>query len=196
MANHKFTVVGVDASYVKHFTTSYLILGPGQTTNVLIKEDQPPAIYYMTARTYANGQGAPLDNTITTDITKYKTTFFSSNYVKSKLVFPSLLVYNDTSTTIAFRTKLRSLIKVELPTEIDENPFITVKMGPNNFPIGVQSRNCQGPNGTQFTTSMNNVSFMLPSKFSLLQSNHKGIRGVLSTNFPAVPPINLIILVT
>ncbi|KAF3619459.1 putative leucine-rich repeat receptor-like protein kinase IMK3-like [Capsicum annuum] len=36
---------------------------------------------------------------------------------------------------------------------------------------------------------MNNVSFVLPSNFSLLQAHHKGIPGVFSTDFPAVPPV-------
>jgi hypothetical protein len=36
IANHKLTVVGADASYLKPFTTNILMLGPGQTTDVLI----------------------------------------------------------------------------------------------------------------------------------------------------------------
>ncbi|KAK6145560.1 hypothetical protein DH2020_022380 [Rehmannia glutinosa] len=72
VANHKLTVVGADASYVKPFTTSVLMLGPGQTTDVLITADQPPAKYYIAARAYASAQGAPLDNTTTTAILEYK----------------------------------------------------------------------------------------------------------------------------
>ncbi|PHU18349.1 Laccase-5 [Capsicum chinense] len=189
VANHKFTVVGADASYVKPFTTSVLMLGPGQTTDVLIKADQPAARYYMAARAYASAQGAPFDNTTTTAILEYKTASCSSNCVKSKPVFPSLPAYNDTATATAFTTKFRSPRKVEVPTEIDENLFITVGLGLNNCSSGARSRNCQGPNGTRFTASMNNVSFVLPSNFSLLQAHHKGIPGVFSTDFPAVPPV-------
>nr|CAD1817524.1 unnamed protein product [Ananas comosus var. bracteatus] len=60
IANHKMTVVGVDASYTKPFTTSVLLLGPGQTTDVLVTTDQPAASYYIAARAYASTQGAPL----------------------------------------------------------------------------------------------------------------------------------------
>ncbi|KAJ1417725.1 Multicopper oxidase, type 1 [Sesbania bispinosa] len=52
IANHKLTVVGADASYLKPFTTKVLMLGPGQTTDVLITGDQPPSRYYMAARAY------------------------------------------------------------------------------------------------------------------------------------------------
>ncbi|MCL7035815.1 hypothetical protein MKW94_007128 [Papaver nudicaule] len=36
---------------------------------------------------------------------------------------------------------------------------------------------CQGPNGTRFTASMNNHSFVLPSSWSLLQAQQQGIPG-------------------
>nr|GLL40358.1 vacuolar amino acid transporter 1-like [Ipomoea trifida] len=127
VANHKLTVVGANASYVKPFTTSVIMLGPGQITDVLI--------------------------------------------------------------TTAFTKSFRSLRNVEVPTEIDENLFITVGLGLNNCPKGASSQNCQGPNGTRFAASMNNVSFVLPSNFSLLQAHHQGIPGVFTTDFPAAPPV-------
>ncbi|MBA0746469.1 hypothetical protein Gogos_008988 [Gossypium gossypioides] len=52
VANHTLTVVGADATYIKPFTTSVLMLGAGQTTDVLIKADQRPARYYMASRAY------------------------------------------------------------------------------------------------------------------------------------------------
>ena len=36
---------------------------------------------------------------------------------------------------------------------------------------------------------MNNVSFVLPSNFSLLQAHSNGIPGVFTTDFPAKPPV-------
>ncbi|CAN4087464.1 unnamed protein product [Withania somnifera] len=189
VANHKFTVVGADASYVKPFTTSVLMLGPGQTTDVLIKVDQQPARYYMAARAYASAQGAPFDNTTTTAILEYKTASCSSNCVKTNPIFPSLPAYNDTATATAFTTKFRSARKVEVPKAIDENLFFTLGLGLENCPTGAPSSNCQGPNGTRFGASMNNVSFVLPSNFSLLQAHHQGIPGIFSTDFPAVPPV-------
>ncbi|KAH6802257.1 laccase 12 [Perilla frutescens var. frutescens] len=153
VANHKLTVVGADASYVKPFTTSVLMLGPGQTTDVLITADQPPARYYIAARAYASAQGAPFDNTTTTAILDYK-----------------------------------SPRQVPVPTQIDHNLFFAVGLGLNNCPPGASNSSCQGPNGTRFTASMNNVSFVLPSSFSLLQAHQQSIPGVFTTDFPPQPP--------
>lgn len=36
---------------------------------------------------------------------------------------------------------------------------------------------------------MNNISFVLPSNFSLLQAHQQGIPGVFTTDFPASPPL-------
>ncbi|KAA8534020.1 hypothetical protein F0562_031537 [Nyssa sinensis] len=102
----------------------------------------------------------------------------------------SLPAYNDTATATAFTTTLRSPQKARVPTDIDENLLFTVGLGLNKCPSGANASNCQGPNGTRFTASMNNVSFVLPSNFSLLQAHHQGIPGVFSTDFPAAPPVN------
>ncbi|KAG9140779.1 hypothetical protein Leryth_006963 [Lithospermum erythrorhizon] len=189
VANHKFTVVGADASYVKPFTTSVIMLGPGQTTDVLIKADQPPARYYMAARAYASAQGAPFDNTTTTAILEYKSTPCKAKCTSSKPIMPNLPAYNDTNTASAFTTSFKSPRKVEVPTDIDENLFITVGLGLQNCPPGASNQTCQGPNGTRFTASMNNVSFVLPSNFSLLQAHHKGLPGVFTADFPSAPPV-------
>nr|GEZ12926.1 laccase-12-like [Tanacetum cinerariifolium] len=181
IANHKLTVVGADASYVKPFTTKVLMLGPGQTTDVLIKADQPAARYYIAARAYASAQGAPFDNTTTTAILEYKT----AKNATSKPIMPSLPAYNDTATATAFTTSFRSLEKSLVPTEIDHNLFITAGLGINQCPPKTRARNCQAPNGTRFTASMNNVSFVLPSNISILQAHHQGIPGVFTTDFPA-----------
>ncbi|KAL3521263.1 hypothetical protein ACH5RR_019412 [Cinchona calisaya] len=189
IANHKLTVVGADASYLKPFTTSVVMLGPGQTTDVLITTDQPPARYYIAARAYASAQGAPFDNTTTTAILEYKTAPCPAKGASVKPVLPLLPAYNDTPTATAFTTSLRSPRKVEVPTDIDDSLFFTVGLGLQNCPPGTSSQNCQGPNGTRFAASMNNVSFVLPSNFSLLQSHQEGIPGVFTTDFPAAPPV-------
>ncbi|PSS34438.1 Laccase-5 like [Actinidia chinensis var. chinensis] len=93
------------------------------------------------------------------------------------------------ATATAFTTSLRSPKKAEVPTDIDESLFITVGLGLNKCPKGVRKSNCQGPNGTRFTASMNNVSFVLPSNFSLLQAHQQRIPGVFTADFPAKPPV-------
>lgn len=189
IANHKLTVVGADASYVKPFTTNVLMLGPGQTTDVLITADQPPARYYIAARAYASAQGAPFDNTTTTAILEYKSAPCPAKGIALKPVMPPLPAYNDTATATAFTTSFRSPKTVQVPTDIDENLFITAGLGINQCPSGAPASTCQAPNKTRFTASMNNISFVLPSNFSLLQAHHHGVPGVFTTDFPAKPPV-------
>ncbi|GJU53823.1 laccase-7-like protein [Tanacetum coccineum] len=53
IANHNMTVVGADAAYTNPFQTDVLLLGPGQTTDVLFTANQSPGLYYMAASPYA-----------------------------------------------------------------------------------------------------------------------------------------------
>ncbi|MBA0776099.1 hypothetical protein Gotri_011153, partial [Gossypium trilobum] len=175
VANHTLTVVGADATYIKPFTTSVLMLGAGQTTDVLIKADQRPARYYMAARAYESAQNVPFDNTTTTAILEYKS---SKKGNVPKLIMPSLPAYNDTNTVTAFSRSFRSPRKVQVPTEIDESLFFTVGLGLNNCPPNFRRSHCQGPNGTRLAASMNNASFMLPRSISLLQAHQQGIPGL------------------
>ncbi|XP_004491004.1 laccase-5 [Cicer arietinum] len=192
VANHKLIVVGADASYVKPFTTNTLMLGPGQTTDVLIVADQPPSRYYIAARAYQSAQNAPFDNTTTTSILEYKSAPCpkKGGASSNKPIMPSLPSYNDTNTVTSFSKSFRSLRKVEVPLEIDEDLFFTIGLGLNNCPKNFDAKKqCQGPNGTRFTSSMNNVSFVLPSNFSILQAHKLGVQGVFTDDFPAKPPV-------
>uniref|UniRef100_A0A0E0MBL4 Laccase n=1 Tax=Oryza punctata TaxID=4537 RepID=A0A0E0MBL4_ORYPU len=181
LAGHNMTVVGADASYTKPYTTSLLLLAPGQTTDVLVTFDQPPGRYYLAARAYASAQGVPFDNTTTTAIFDYGAASASSP------AMPTLPPYNDTATATAFTTSLRGLRKAELPSRVDESLFFTVGVGLFNCTKGQQ---CGGPNGTRFAASINNVSFVLPSSSSILQAHYHGAAGgVFTADFPANPPV-------
>ncbi|XP_008799813.1 laccase-3 [Phoenix dactylifera] len=186
IAGHQMTVVGADASYTKPFTTSVVMLGPGQTTDVLVSMDQPPSRYYMAARAYASAQGVPFDNTTTTAILDYDCGCSAKPGQGIQPAFPNLPAYNDTATATAFSTGLRSLNKVSIPSPVDENLFFTVGLGLFNCPPG---KTCGGPNGTRFGASVNNISFVLPASFSILQAHHHGVAGVFTTDFPANPPV-------
>ncbi|KAM1069679.1 hypothetical protein EV1_001474 [Malus domestica] len=191
VANHKLTVVSADASYTKPFTTTVLMLGPGQTTDVLITGDQSPARYYLAASAYFSAQNAAFDNTTTTAILEYKSAPCRPNCKNSsaaKPIMAQLPAFNDTNTASAFTKSFRSPRKVEVPTEIDENLFFTIGLGLNNCPKNFGSQRCQGPNGTRFTASMNNVSFVLPNNISILQAYLQNIPGVFTADFPANPP--------
>ncbi|WOK95845.1 laccase-3 [Canna indica] len=192
IAGHSMTVVAADAAYTKPFTTSVLMLGPGQTTDVLLTANQPAGRYYMAAHVYASAQGVPFDNTTTTAILDYAHPAGCPNAplkgrsAASPLVFPVLPAFNDTPTATAFSAGIRSPQPVKIPGPVDHHLFFTVGLGLFNCPRG---QRCGGPNGTRFGASMNNVSFQLPSQLSILQAHHLGVPGVFTTDFPAAPPV-------
>ncbi|XP_068311430.1 laccase-3-like isoform X2 [Pyrus communis] len=188
VANHQLTVVSADAAYTKPFTTRVIMLGPGQTTDVLVTADQPPARYYVAARAYQTAQNAPFDNTTTTAILEYKNAACSKNGKPLAPLLPRLPAYNDTATSTAFTAQLKSPSQVKVPMQIDENLYFIVGLGLNNCTVPNSPR-CQGPNNTRFAASMNNVSFVFPRSTSLMQAAYSGVPGVFTTDFPPVPPV-------
>ncbi|CAN6559276.1 unnamed protein product [Malus baccata var. baccata] len=188
VANHQLTVVSADAAYTKPFTTRVIMLGPGQTTDVLVTANQPPARYYVAARAYQTAQNAPFDNTTTTAILEYKNAACSKNGKPLAPLLPRLPAYNDTATSTAFTAQLKSPSQVKVPTQIDENLYFIVGLGLNNCTVPNSPR-CQGPNNTRFAASMNNVSFVFPRSTSLMQAAYSGVPGVFTTDFPPVPPV-------
>ncbi|KAJ6878304.1 hypothetical protein NC651_030904 [Populus alba x Populus x berolinensis] len=155
-----------------------IMIAPGQTTDVLLTADQTPGHYYMAARAY-NSANAPFDNTTTTAILEYKTAPRNAKKGKqSTPIFPRLPGFNDTNSAIAFTSRLRSPSKVNVPLQIDENLFFTVGLGLINC-TNPNSPRCQGPNGTRFAASINNMSF----------AYYQGQPGIFTTDFPPVPPV-------
>ncbi|KAK1321560.1 Laccase-3 [Acorus calamus] len=181
IAGHAMTVVAADASYTKPFTTPVLMLGPGQTTDILVTMNQPAGRYYIAARAYASAQGVAFDNTTTTAILEYKFAGCSA-----QPMLPLLPAFNDTFAATAFAAGIRSPTQVKLPDPVNEDLFFTVGLGLLDCKIG---RTCGGPNGTRFTASMNNESFVLPSTLSILQAYRSGVPGVFTDDFPRAPPV-------
>eukprot|EP00253_Pinus_taeda_P027960 PITA_27960 len=192
IANHTVTVVEIDAVYVKPFQTKAVLISPGQTTNVLLKAKSIPpplnARFLMAARPYVTGSGT-FDNSTTAGILEYAQV---SNSSSPALTFkPTLPALNDTSFATKFSQKLRSLATPQFPApvpqSVDKHFFFTVGLGLNPCPKG---QKCQGPNGTKFAASMNNISFVLPST-ALLQAHYFGkSKGVYKLNFPDNPPFS------
>ncbi|XP_062011342.1 laccase-17-like [Rosa rugosa] len=195
IANHTLKVVETDAVYVKPFDTNTILIAPGQTTNVLLKTKPnfPNATFLMTARPYVTGLGT-FDNSTLAGILEYETTAFHSNLPLNKLPLhkPTLPVLNDTSFATKFASKLRSLntpqFPANVPQKVDKRFFFTIGLGTS--PCSHQQHNnqtCQGPNGTMFAASINNVSFTMPNT-ALLQSHFSGqSKGVYSPDFPISP---------
>ncbi|CAN7137277.1 unnamed protein product, partial [Brassica rapa subsp. narinosa] len=189
VANHQLTVVETDSAYTKPFTTSVIMIGPGQTTNVLLTANQRPGRYYMAARAY-NSANAPFDNTTTTAILEYVNAPTRRGRGRGQIapVFPVLPGFNDTATATAFTNRLRYWKRAPVPLQVDENLFFTVGLGLTNC-SNPNSPRCQGPNGTRFAASINNQSFVLPRRNSIMQAYYQGMPGIFTTDFPPVPPV-------
>ncbi|XP_039128241.1 LOW QUALITY PROTEIN: laccase-17-like [Dioscorea cayenensis subsp. rotundata] len=184
IADHLLTTVEVDAIYVKPFISDTILLGPGQTTNVLLltKPTLPNATFLMLARPYASGTGT-FDNSTVAGILHYKNT--KKNFPLLTPILPSL---NDTAFVTNFTSKLRSLatpqFPANVPKKVDQKFFFTVGLGTSPC---LNNQTCQGPNGTKFSASVNNVSFVLPAT-ALLQAHFSGqSKSVFSSNFPITP---------
>ncbi|KAK2972353.1 hypothetical protein RJ640_014411 [Escallonia rubra] len=191
IANHTLTVVEADAIYVKPFETETLLITPGQTTNVLLKTKPhfPYATFLMTARPYVTGLGT-FDNSTVAGILEYESPSFHApiSIKKLPLFRPTLPPLNDTSFATTFSNKLRSLASVQFPANVPQNVdkrfFFTVGLGTSPCE---QNQTCQGPNGTKFAASINNISFVQPTT-ALLQSHYSGqSSGVYNPEFPINP---------
>ncbi|KAH9701002.1 hypothetical protein WN944_027969 [Citrus x changshan-huyou] len=195
IANHTLTVVEVDAVYVKPFETETLVITPGQTTNVLLetKPHYPSATFFMTARPYVTGLGT-FDNSTVAGILEYEKPLnfiHSGNSIKKLPLFkPILPPLNDTNFVTNFVNKLRSLGSAQFPANVPQNFdkrfFFTVGLGTSPCP---RNQTCQGPNGTMFEASINNISFVMPTT-ALLQAHFTGqSNGVYVPDFPTSPLI-------
>ncbi|GLT67026.1 hypothetical protein SLA2020_393610 [Shorea laevis] len=188
IANHTLTVVEADAVYVKPFKTSILLISPGQTTNVLLKtkSNPPNATFFMLARPYFTGMGT-FDNSTVAGILEYEQTP-STNLKNRPLLKPSLPPINATNIVANFSSKFRSLANsqfpVNVPQFVDKKFFFTVGLGSSPCP---KNQTCQGPNGTKFAASVNNISMALPTT-ALLQAHFFGqSNGVYTPDFPTNP---------
>ncbi|CAN0926565.1 LAC17 [Linum grandiflorum] len=187
IANHTLTVVDADAVYVKPFETEWLLLTPGQTTNVLLKTKthSPNATFLMEARPYFTGAGT-FDNSTVAGILQYGS---KKSLPSIKPNLPSINGNISTPQVANFTAKFRSLASRKFPANVPQTVnrkfFFTVGLGTNPCPANTT---CQGPtNTTKFAASINNVSFALPT-VALLQSYYSGNSiGVFTSDFPQNP---------
>ncbi|KAL8094241.1 laccase-7 [Apium graveolens] len=183
IANHQMKVVAVDAAYTDPYVTDVVVLGPGQTVDVLLTADQSPSLYYMAAHPYVTVAGVPFDNTTATGIISYE------GATSSKPIMPVLPAFNDTNTVHKFYTNLTGLVSgpfwLPPPLEVDYKMFVTFGLG--LVPCG-SNTTCGGPNGLRFAASMNNESFEFPTKLSMLEAFFNNVDGIYTTDFPSQPP--------
>lgn len=188
IANHTLTVVEADAIYTKPFKTDVVFITPGQTTNVLLKTKPyyPNATFLMAAQPYFSGLGT-FDNSTVAGILEYESPLHTSS-ININLFKPTLPNMTSTSFVANFTKKIRSLANTRFPANIpqtvDKRFLFTVGLGSNPCP---KNMTCQGPNGTKFAASVNNMSFVLPTT-ALLQAHYfRQSNGIYTTDFPASP---------
>ncbi|KAI8556787.1 hypothetical protein RHMOL_Rhmol05G0282400 [Rhododendron molle] len=184
IANHTMTVVAVDACYTNPMVSDTIVIGPGQTIDVLLTANQPLASYYMAAHSY-DSLGMEYDKTTTRGIIMYE------NASSSTPPMPALPAFNDTPTAFEFFSSLTSLVNgphwAPVPLKVDEHMFVTEGLG--MVPCGANNT-CGAPLGLQFAASMNNESFELPTKLSMLEAFYYNLTaGIYTADFPKYPPV-------
>ncbi|GAB4833917.1 hypothetical protein Ancab_032164 [Ancistrocladus abbreviatus] len=182
IANHNMTVVSIDAVYTEPYPTDVILVAPGQTTDVLVKADQPVGSYYMAARPYDSTSGVTFDNTTTTGIVIYH----GSKSSTPKM--PTMPDFNDTTTAHKFNSNLASLVHTRtwrpVPTEVDEHMFMTIGLG---LVSCGRNANCAGPLGQRLAASISNFSFEFPTNMSMLQAHFYNISRIYNATFPDQP---------
>ncbi|KAI3685443.1 hypothetical protein L6452_34685 [Arctium lappa] len=184
IGDHEVTIVGTDGAYTKPLKSDYVTISPGQTIDLLFKANQPIGRYYMAAKPYNSQPIISFDNTTTTAIIEYK------GYKKSSSppVFPHLPRVNDTSASVNFTGRLRSLASrahpIDVPMKITKNLLFTVSI--NTLPCANNS--CEGPRGLRLAASVNNITFGSP-RISILDAYYGRITGVYGDDFPSFPPL-------
>ncbi|KAF9616955.1 hypothetical protein IFM89_033025 [Coptis chinensis] len=187
IARHRFTVVGIDATYTEPYDTDVIVVAPGQTTDILFTANQANGDYYMAANAYSSAPNLTFATGTTTGIIHYEGSTSSS-----APLMPVLPAFDDTITAHKFFSNLTSLTTgphwLPCPVKVDNQMFVTVGLG--LVDCGANAT-CSNPFGPQyrFAASMNNVSFEFPSRLSLLEAFHSGVGGIYTEDFPDRPPI-------
>ncbi|KAI5312740.1 hypothetical protein L3X38_041914 [Prunus dulcis] len=184
IADHNLTVVGADGAYVKPIVTSYIMITPGQTMDVLVTAKQSLGLYYMLASPYYDGEADDFDKSMASAIFQY-----NGNYTPpSSPIYPTYIPgYYDIDSARKFVTKFRSLASAEHPVDVPLNVttrmFITISIGMLHCP----NNSCAGPEGNRIASGLNNISFADPA-VDVLQAYYRNISGYYDASFPDEPP--------
>lgn len=156
VANHSLILVGIDGSYTKPFNTSFIMITPGQTMDVLVSTNQPKGLYYIAASPFSDGNNRD-ENSPTTAILEYSENFKPS---PSSIPMPVLHTVNDSGTVYNFTRSLRGLASQDHPANVPLNVtrriYMTVSL--NELPCQNPNGTCLGPNGNRSASSLNNIS--------------------------------------
>ena len=172
IAEHNLTIVGMDANYIKPITTSYIMISPGQTMDILLTANQTLGHYYIAARQFwSQGVGVTdFDHVNVTAIIEYR-----GNYtIPLSPSFPSTLpTYKDLTAAIKFSNLFRSLASkdhpVNVPLNITTRMYVTVSMSE----IACQNSTCTSKGGDILATSTNNISWSNPVPIDILLAYYR-----------------------
>ncbi|XP_031499148.2 laccase-1 [Nymphaea colorata] len=207
VAEHTLTVVEIDATYTKPFTTTAIMIAPGQTTAVLLSTliTPPRQVFAMAVRPYATTV-FPFDKTTAIGFVQYTPTGAAVPTPASPSSLPrppsppppsSMFIFEvkqlpqmrDTQFATNFSDSLRSLNSMRypcrVPNEVDMRLFLAVSLNLQDCPA---NQTCKGKNGRKFSASINNQSFVVQSApLSILEAYYRNVSGIYSTGFPKVP---------
>ncbi|KAF8025059.1 hypothetical protein BT93_F2035 [Corymbia citriodora subsp. variegata] len=187
IADHNLTVVGMDGGYIKPIVTTYIMISPGQTMDVLLTANQSLGRYYIATRQYSSeyAEVTGFDHSVGSAILQYR-----GNYsLSSSPVFPNatLPLYLDSGAALRFTNQLRSLASedhpVDVPQDVSTRMYITVSMGEILCP----NSSCTSVSGNKLGSSMNNISWVNPS-LDVLSAYYRNLSGTYTTDFPDWPP--------
>ncbi|XP_050268549.1 putative laccase-9 isoform X3 [Quercus robur] len=187
IAEHNLTIVGMDASYIKPITTSYVMIAAGQTMDILLTANQTLGHYYIAARQFWS-QEVDLTNFDLFNVTAIIE--YRGNYtIPLSPSFPSTLPnYKDSRAVIKFSKLLRSLASkdhpVNVPLNITTRMYITVSMAE----IECKNTTCIAT-GEEIiiATSVNSISWSNPVPTDVLLAYYRNITGVYTMDFPDQP---------
>ncbi|KAK8572176.1 hypothetical protein V6N12_028237 [Hibiscus sabdariffa] len=180
IAGHNLTVVGIDGSYLKPFTTSYVMLATDQTIDVLIEANQSPGHCYMAGRQYYTDNlfFTGYDKTNATAILKYRGRY---NRPSSLFLPETLPSYTDYDSATRFRKRLKSLVSKEHPIDVPRN--VTTRM----YITASMDRINHADMDYTLLSSLNNISWVNPST-DVLQAYYRHLSGFYTSDFPDEPP--------
>ena len=179
IAGHRFTVVEVDAVYVKPFNTDTILIAPGQTTTALVSAARPSGQYLIAAAPFQDSAVVAVDNRTATATVHYSGTL-SATPTKTTSPPPQ----NATSVANTFVNSLRSLnsktYPANVPITVDHYFIFTFGLVINLF------HSCNAGKFSRVVAAINNITFKMP-KTALLQAHYFNLTGIYTTDFPAKP---------
>ncbi|KAG6625868.1 hypothetical protein I3843_15G007700 [Carya illinoinensis] len=182
IAKHNLTVVAQDGAYIKPITTSYIMITPGQTMDILLTANQAPSQYYIAASPFFDS-GAPYDTSNTSAILQYT----GISTLPASIPYPTLPNVTDKAAADNFTTRIRALASLEHPINVPKQIDTRIIMAVSVNQILCANASCSGPSGNRLAASLNNISFVTP-KIDVLQAYYRSLPKVFTKDFPNKPP--------